>query len=152
MYTSGLVITFKIRIHGIIKHGGDSPNVIPAYTSGKFYARAQTKNQLTELRPRVENCFKAAAKATQCQVKLHWADVGPLDDVFMNDTMTLRFKKYEEEQGITFDSRSDEEQTTTGSTDFGNFSYVVPGIHPAYGIHTTAANHTRGYVYHVYTF
>ena len=30
-----------------------------------------------------------------------------------------------------------------GSTDMGNVSYVVPGIHPAFYIGTDAHNHTR---------
>lgn len=98
---------------------------------------------MTELKPRVENCFKAAALATGCNYKLQWAKLGPVEDVFMNDAMTANYKKYMEQEGIVYEPRVDEEQTSTGSTDMGNFSYVVPTIHPAYGIHTTAANHTR---------
>ncbi|KAG2201834.1 hypothetical protein INT47_004391 [Mucor saturninus] len=131
------------RLHGIITEGGSSPNVIPAYASAHFYARSITRNQLNDLKPRVENCFKAAALATGCNYKLQWGKLGPVEDVFMNDAMTARYKNYMEEEGIVYAPRVDEEQTSTGSTDMGNFSYVVPTIHPAYGIHTTAANHTK---------
>lgn len=95
------------------------------------------------MKPRVENCFKAAARATRCEIKLNWAPKGMVEDVFMNDAMALRYKHYMEEEGIEYDSRVKEEETSTGSTDMGNFSYAVPAIHPAYGIHTTAANHTK---------
>jgi metal-dependent amidase/aminoacylase/carboxypeptidase family protein len=64
-------------------------------------------------------------------------------DVFMNESMALYFKEQMEDQGIHYQPRSDEEQVVSGSTDMGNFSYAVPSIHPAYGIHTTATNHTR---------
>lgn len=95
------------------------------------------------MKPRLEKCFKAAALAAGCNIKLQWAKLGPVEDVFMNDAMALNYKHYMEQEGITFGSRVDEEQTTTGSTDMGNFSYVVPSIHPGYGIHTEAANHTK---------
>lgn len=75
-------------------------------------------------------------------MKLNWGPKGPVEDVFMNDTLALRYKHYMEEEGIEYEPRMAEEQTSTGSTDMGNFSYAVPTIHPAYGIHTTAANHT----------
>lgn len=32
-----------------------------------------------------------------------------------------------------------------GSTDFGNVSFVVPGIHPYFSIGTDALNHTEQY-------
>lgn len=131
------------RVHGIITNGGAAANVIPAYASAHFYARSITKDQLKELKPRVDNCFKAAALATGCEIKMQWGKLGPVEDVFMNDAMALNYKHYMEQEGITYKSRFDEEQTSTGSTDMGNFSYAVPSIHPAYGIHTTAANHTK---------
>jgi metal-dependent amidase/aminoacylase/carboxypeptidase family protein len=56
--------------------------------------------------------------------------------------MGLQYKHYMEAEGIEYQSRIEEEQTSTGSTDMGNFSYAVPTIHPAYGIPTNAANHT----------
>jgi hypothetical protein len=64
----------------------------------------------------------------------------------MNDTMTLLFKKYQMEQGIHFKDRATEvSEYASGSTDMGNFSYDVPSIHPHFGIHTDAANHTVGF-------
>ncbi|OBZ88489.1 Peptidase M20 domain-containing protein 2 [Choanephora cucurbitarum] len=131
------------RVHGIITNGGKSANVIPDYASAKFMARSVTKNRLSELKEQVDRCFLSAARATGCTVSLKWAAIGPLDDVFMNDAMTATFQHYMEEEGITYPSKAKEEQLTLGSTDMGNFSYVVPSIHPGYGIHTDAANHTK---------
>ncbi|KAI8976480.1 hypothetical protein BDB01DRAFT_727631 [Pilobolus umbonatus] len=131
------------RLHGIITHGGEAANVIPAYASVHFYARALTRDQLTGLKPKVENCFKAAALASGCTYKLAWASKGMVEDVFLNETMSAIFKQYMEEEGIVYRSRSEEEKEVSASTDMGNFSYAVPAIHPAYSIHTTAANHTK---------
>ncbi|KAG1458854.1 hypothetical protein G6F56_006297 [Rhizopus delemar] len=115
------------RIHGIIKHGGDSANVIPRYASAHFYARSITKYELIELKAKMENCFRAAAMATGCELKLTWA--GPVDDV----------------------PKAEEENEVSGSTDMGNFSYAVPSIHPHFGIQVNAMNHTREFTQAVRT-
>ncbi|KAI8143704.1 hypothetical protein BJV82DRAFT_609127 [Fennellomyces sp. T-0311] len=130
------------RLHGIILEGGKSANVIPDYASAKFYARSVTKTQLAELKVKLEHCFQAAAQATGCQVKMTWSQNGLVEDVFTNDAIIMEYKKYMQEEGVEFPSRADEEKTTTGSTDMGNISYVVPSIHPGFAINTTAANHT----------
>ncbi len=31
-----------VRVHGIITHGGDAPNIIPEYAAARFYIRAET--------------------------------------------------------------------------------------------------------------
>lgn len=143
VFLPSFFLIWKYRIHGIITNGGEAANCIPAYSSAMITFRGITKQQVADLQPKVANCFVAAARATGCEYKFTWAPNGPLDDVFMNDTLTTLYKRYMEAEGITFEPRTVEEQTCTGSTDMGNFSYVVPTIHPAYGIHTTAANHTR---------
>ncbi|ORX48863.1 hypothetical protein DM01DRAFT_1326141 [Hesseltinella vesiculosa] len=131
------------RVHGIITNGGKAANVIPDFSSAKLYARALTRDQLAELKPKVENCFKGAAKSTGCQYKMYWAPYGPVDDVFMNAPLAECYKTFMEERGAKFLPRIDEENIHTGSTDMGNFSYEVPSIHPAFNIDTTATNHTK---------
>ncbi|RUS27890.1 hypothetical protein BC938DRAFT_482601 [Jimgerdemannia flammicorona] len=64
------------RIHGIITHGGDVANVIPAHASMAFLARSLRRFQLEELKPRIEACFCAAAEATGCGVKMEWRERG----------------------------------------------------------------------------
>ncbi|KAI9276685.1 hypothetical protein BDA99DRAFT_493879 [Phascolomyces articulosus] len=131
------------RIHGIVLDGGKSPNVIPDYAAGKFYCRALTHIQLEELKVKVENCFKAAAGATGCQVKLTWAPYGAIEDVFQNDSLAYCFIDYMKQVGVPFLPRSEEEKVVSGTTDFGNISNVVPAIHPGFYIGTEAANHTK---------
>lgn len=58
------------RVHGVIKNGGDRPNVIPGTAVLEYYARAETAAELDILCGRVENCFKAAALATDCGVEV----------------------------------------------------------------------------------
>ncbi|KAI8381265.1 uncharacterized protein BYT42DRAFT_565892 [Radiomyces spectabilis] len=130
------------RIHGIIKDGGKSANVIPDYASGAFYVRSATRKQLAELKVKVEKCFQAAARGTGCEVKLAWAPNGPVEDVFQNEPMAAIYQQFMEEEGRQFPDRNEEMRQVSGSTDMGNFSYVTPTIHPMFGIHTDATNHT----------
>lgn len=58
-----------IRIHGIITHGGDVPNVIPDYAAAKFYLRASTRSALGTLSEKVQNIVKGAALATGTNYK-----------------------------------------------------------------------------------
>jgi len=39
------------KVHGIITHGGDAPNIIPHYTRSEWYVRAATKARSTSSRP-----------------------------------------------------------------------------------------------------
>lgn len=52
-----------VRIHGIITHGGDAPNVIPGYTSGQFIVRADTMPQVDRVFEKVMGCIKGTALA-----------------------------------------------------------------------------------------
>lgn len=90
----------------------------------------------------MEDCFEAAALATGCQVKYTWREIGITKDVIQNSVMADTYAHYMEKYGIQFPPRYEQENGGGGSTDMGNVSYEVPVIHPLYGIHTTAANHT----------
>ncbi len=57
------------RVHGIVTHGGDAPNVVPEATSGKWYIRSSTLDELAELEPKVHRCFEAGALATGCSYR-----------------------------------------------------------------------------------
>ncbi|KAH8550366.1 hypothetical protein BGW37DRAFT_499051 [Umbelopsis sp. PMI_123] len=131
------------RLHGIITDGGKAANIIPDYAAATFFVRSLKISQLEELKPRVEKCFEAAAVATGCKVKFTWKDVGVTKDVLVNSVLADRYAKYMESYGISYPPRAEQEQMSGGSTDAGNISYQVPLVHPSFGIHTTAVNHTH---------
>jgi metal-dependent amidase/aminoacylase/carboxypeptidase family protein len=95
---------------------------------------------------KMEDCFEAAAIATGCKVKYTWREIGITKDVIQNEVMADTYANAMNKFGITFPSRAEQEKAAGGSTDFGNISYEMPVIHPMYGIHTTAANHTKEFV------
>ena len=113
------------RIHGIITHGGDSPNVIPDYAAGLFYVRAATRNYLDEIFERVKRCAEGAALATGTEVKV---EVIPpaLDPIKRNFNLEAVVQKNMQILGITVDP----DDGRRGSSDIGNLSHHIPVIHP----------------------
>lgn len=127
------------RLHGIITHGGDAPNIIPSYTRSSWYIRSATKERLEVLVERVMACFEAAALATGCT----WStseNSHPYEDLISNPVMTELFDKNAKALGRTMARGVD--MPTGGSTDMGNVSHVVPAIHPFLSINPgEAVNH-----------
>lgn len=117
------------RIHGIVTDGGLAPNIVPDFTAGEFYVRAANAADLALLKPRVQACFEAGAKASGCTVDVNWSDVDYLD---LNTSWPLatRFQRNAEHIGRHFFPMEKLPVGSSGSTDMGNVSYRVPSIHP----------------------
>ncbi|KAI7887667.1 uncharacterized protein EV154DRAFT_539651 [Mucor mucedo] len=130
------------RVHGIVTDGGQAPNVIPEHTSAFFFIRTTKYTQAPRLQKKLEACFEAAALATGCKVKYTWREIGITKNVVQNQVMADTYAAHMEKYGIKFPSEEEQIRAGGGSTDMGNVSYEMPCIHPAYGIHTTASNHT----------
>ncbi len=115
------------RVHGVITHGGDQPNIIPEYTAAEFYLRAMKREDCQELLRRFQACAEAAATATGCSVKV---TPDPLihDPLRPNDAMSELFRKNLERIGFPEDPEDPE--SGYGSTDCGNLSQAIPTIHP----------------------
>ncbi|WP_456272989.1 M20 family metallopeptidase [Bacillus sp. AK031] len=115
-----------VRIHGIITHGGDAPNIIPEYAKARFFIRAATRSYLDEVTEKVKAVAEGAALATGAELNVI-AFQNEVDNLLPNRTFDHAFKEVIEELG--------EEVVLTekggiGSTDAGNISQVVPTIHP----------------------
>jgi len=115
------------RIHGVITHGGDQPNIIPEYTAAEFYLRSISRDYLQELRRRFEACAQAAATATGATVKIT-QDPIIHEPMKPNVTMAELFRKNLERIGVSEDPEDPE--AGYGSTDCGNVSQAIPTIHP----------------------
>ena len=115
------------RIHGIVTEGGQAPNIVPDRAVGDFYVRATNETTLAKLKPRVQACFEAGAKASGCEVEVNWANIDYLD---LNTNWPLAdcFQRHGESLGREFLKL--EALGGAGSTDMGNVSYRVPSIHP----------------------
>jgi metal-dependent amidase/aminoacylase/carboxypeptidase family protein len=88
--------------------------------------RSPDNAYLADLRRRVLACFEGAAVATGAEIRPTWSDVcevvstnRPLAEAFAENARTL---------GRTMQPRRPSD--THGSTDMGNVTTVIPGIHP----------------------
>lgn len=115
-----------VKIHGIITHGGDAPNIIPDYTKARFYIRSSTKEGCDEVTSKVEAIAQGAALMTGCTAK-----ISSFQNRVDNLIPTRYFDKLyvETMQKLGVDVCVDSKKGM-GSTDVGNVSHVIPTIHP----------------------
>uniref|UniRef100_UPI0037E97B0C peptidase M20 domain-containing protein 2-like n=1 Tax=Semicossyphus pulcher TaxID=241346 RepID=UPI0037E97B0C len=132
------------RVHGIIKHGGEKPNIIPAYTELMYYLRTPSRAELLILKAKAEGCFRSAAEATGCQVEVEYAR-NAFDNILRNRTLEDLYESNGKTLGMEFTTDEEFLNNASGSTDFGNVTFVVPGIHPYFYIGSKALNHTEEY-------
>lgn len=115
-----------VRIHGIITHGGDAPNIIPDYASARFYIRADTWKKTEEVSEKVHAIANGAALATGASVKIERFQ-NEVQDFVLNSILDEVLRAELEAVGELVHT---EKRKGKGSTDAGNISYVVPTAHP----------------------
>ncbi|GJJ06039.1 hypothetical protein Clacol_000226 [Clathrus columnatus] len=130
------------RAHAIIKGENWAYNIIPDNAKIEACVRAPTWKEAQVLKDRVLKCFTAAADATDttCTVTLGES----LFDLKQNPLLASEYSNIIAKYGIKTIYM---EGAIGGSTDFGNVTYVVPGLHPAYTIPTlpNGKNHTKAF-------
>ena len=114
------------RIHGIVTDGGQASNVIPERAAARIVVRAADPSYLGELRRRVLACFEGAATATGAELRHEWGE--SMDMVTTNQPMAAAFSENARALGRVLGPRRAGE--TSGSSDLGNISSVIPSIHP----------------------
>ncbi|MBV6682659.1 M20 family metallopeptidase [Bacillus sp. JRC01] len=119
-------VTDDVRIHGIITHGGDAPNIVPEYAKARFFIRAATRKTCSEVTARVKAIAEGSALATGAKLNII-AFQNEVDNLVLNRAYDTVFKEELERLG---EFVSTEERNGLGSTDAGNISQVVPTIHP----------------------
>ncbi len=128
------------RIHGIITHGGEAPNIIPDHAAALFYVRAGSIAYREELFDRVVTCARSAAQALGADVKVD-IDHPKLDPMRRNQPLEDAFAANMAALNLSVDA----DNGRRGSSDIGNLSHFLPAIHPNLAIvteetplHTTA--------------
>ena len=136
------------RVHGIVTHGGDAPNIVPAHTEAEYIIRGKTVADFEIMRERVMRCFEAGALATGTTLDVH-ARHEPYAEMHHDPVLAAAYRRNAEALGRTFppfDPRA------SGSTDMGNVSLAIPSIHPAIGIDCLpAVNHQPEFTAHCVT-
>lgn len=117
------------NIYGVFVDGGQKCNIIPDHAAVKYLLRADTAGDIKKIREVFERCAQAAASATGATYKIWNNEPGNMDMV-TNQTLSCVFNKYYEELADCKMPYVD----STGSTDMGDVSHVVPAIHPWIGL------------------
>ena len=118
------------RIHGVILDGGHVPNVIPDYARCRFYLRSADEAWMPVLEKRFRDIVKGAELMTGATAEVH-----PFRPAYKarrpNRTMNREYIRCMEAQSATVFIP---ERAGRGSSDFGNFSQLVPGIHAYFAV------------------
>ena len=118
------------RLHAIIEDGGDSPNVIPRHASLNLYVRSGEVETLLDLSRRVDDIMHGAALMSGCGYRVEW-DLNPMSlPVRNNEVLAQRWARTQSLRGRVALPAGVVPETLAASTDFGNVSHLVPGIHP----------------------
>ncbi|KAJ7804470.1 hypothetical protein B0H14DRAFT_3774384 [Mycena olivaceomarginata] len=132
-----------LRVHGVVYYNKEPlpANVIPADMSMVWNLRAPTKTDLDGLRERVINCFEGAAITTGCTANIV-CKPPVLTSIKTRSWVSKEFTHI----ATVRCGMKEEEANGNGafSTDFGNVTYALPGVHPGYAIPTVpnGGNHT----------
>lgn len=131
--------------HGIVTDGGQAANVIPGQAALKYAMRAVESDSLRQLEGKMYACFAAGALAAGCEYEIDeagppYAELRPdqwLVDVFREEMRRL---------GREPVAAAVEAGLPLGSTDMGNVTHVMPGIHPVIGVDAGGATvHQRAF-------
>jgi amidohydrolase len=115
------------RVHGIITHGGDAPNVVPDRAELDLYVRESTSAALDALLERVHAAASGAALATGTTVET--VETAPrYTERNNNMVMADRLAAYTAGLGLHLEPPSP--ANPAGSSDIGNLSVKLPVIHP----------------------
>jgi amidohydrolase len=126
------------QVHGIVTDGGQATNVIPARTEMLYTMRAVDADSLGELEARMADCFLAGAVATGCDYTVDetapaYQELRP--DRWLADACRAEMVRL----GRTPVDEDLETALPLGSTDMGNVTHALPGIHPIVGIDANGA-------------
>ncbi len=124
-------VTPDARIHGIITHGGDAPNIVPEYARAVFYVRAATVRAMEQLVAKVKRVAEGAGEMTGA--RLAWSrPEEPYTDMITNYTLARRVRRHFDDLGLHMPHPRLGE--ALGSTDWGNVSYLVPSVETGFPI------------------
>ncbi|HET9016242.1 MAG TPA: peptidase dimerization domain-containing protein, partial [Thermomicrobiaceae bacterium] len=133
-------VQMESRIHGIITHGGDAPNVVPKYTAARLYVRASSRAYMEELVDKVKKIAEGAALMTGCEVKITEDSV--CYDMRPSYAMGKQYRDNMESVGLEINERAP--ARGMHSTDFGNISYLMPSITGSFAIsHDPIPGHSQ---------
>ena len=131
----------NVRIHGIVNHGGDAPNIVPERAVARFFVRSANSDVLRETVEKVKNCARGAAMATGATLKIKVFN-NLYEAMKTNSVLAETINNNLERVGLRVEGR----KKGKGATDFGNVSNVVPACELAIRLGEGIYPHTREFL------
>jgi metal-dependent amidase/aminoacylase/carboxypeptidase family protein len=118
-------------VHATIAEGGTRPSIITERAVVHLYARSKYPDTLRDLSRRLDDIARGAALMTGTEVEITWDDgAHPSLPVRTNEALTGRWVAAQRRRGRDPLPAGVLSETLAASTDFGNVSFRIPGIHP----------------------
>ena len=138
------------QVHGVILDGGRAANVVPERTEASYFLRAVDTDDLEDLRTRARACLEGAAQATGTTVEIT-REGHVYEPLAPHPGLAKVFGAACEALGRPF-TPDPAGEGISGSTDFGNVSQRVPGLHADLSVHSApAVNHQHEFAAHCVT-
>lgn len=122
-------LTETSRVHGVIREGGQAPNIIPDFAQAEFYVRDFDLKYLDQMQVRFENIAKGAALMTDTSLNFS-AIPNPYKPGIPNDPLNQLFFSLAQNAGM----HPQWQKPSRGSSDFGDVTYEVPAMHAYFNI------------------
>jgi len=130
-----------VRIHGIVTHGGDAPNIVPERASARFFIRSVDKESLEEVVQKVGACARGAAIATGAELKIK-RFCNLYDSMKSNSVLAGILEENLKRLGLAVEGK----KKGKGSTDFGNVTRAVPACELGIRLGKGLVPHTREFL------
>ncbi len=124
--------------HGIVTEGGSATNVIPGRAKLQYTMRATDSTSRQALEAKMRGCFAAGAVATGCEYEIAEA-APPYAELAPDPWLAEVFREEMVRMGRSPVPADLEAAMPLGSTDMGNVTQLLPGIHPVVGIESGGA-------------
>ena len=133
----GVILTFNavdmlrehvrsdVRIHGIIKKGGDLVNVVPELAEAEFAVRAQDTGTMEEVYSKVLNCAKAGELVTGAKLEFKEPRTSLKSPIHI-PAFSKMVVDYMKTLGVP--ESEIKETTDFGSSDLGNVGHAYPTV------------------------
>ena len=118
------------RIHGIVDDGGEVPNVIPGRASCCFYLRSNEEAWMEKLDARFRAIARGAAMMTGAKLRI----VQPSKPYRPRKPNFPMNEQYLADMAALGERPQRNMVPNAGSSDFGDFSQALPGVHCYFGI------------------
>jgi len=119
--------TDTVRVHPIITRGGQAVNIVPADVRMETFVRGKTLKAIKDANEKVDRALRAGAVAVGGKVKI---ETVPGYLPIMQDRALTAVCRANAESLLGKRNVAPPGHHTTGSTDMGDVSRIMPAIHP----------------------